>query len=589
MTQIPQLHVLPLSRFTAKTHLKLKAKKTTASKSSDSASPGGKDRSPDTHPDTHVLAVFEAEATAGGGSSSSKKNASPALTLTATSALPLVPLFHARLQQLQQAGVFKGAASSSQFIRFAVPDSMENFLFLGLGQAAPRNREQSALLSHSLILERLRVAGAQAWHQLVQSQATHPALWLETLEPHTATNIPHPSEQSLTLLERIRAFLEGFLLTAAEAPAFFKKTPGNPPATPAIKPKPRHLSLVSESLEVQKALPRLILELEAMAEAVQLTRSWSNLPSNVGTPSFYALEAKKLAAKEGWKCRILSEAEARKEKMGLFLGVGQGSSQESQFVVLEYTPPVAAGPRKPKTLALVGKGVTFDSGGISLKPGLRMEEMKHDMTGAATVVGALLLASRLKVKNRVVALLPFVENMPDGEAIQPGNVLTSRSGKTVEIYNTDAEGRLILADALDFAHTYKPDVIVDLATLTGAVSVALGKLRAALFANSPQLTEQLLAISERTGERLWSLPMDEDYVDDLLTDQADLRNVANDGLGGTIRAAVFLRQFIRVGVSWAHLDIAGTGYQVSHLPYCPKKGASGLFVRTMARLAAELE
>jgi leucyl aminopeptidase len=229
--------------------------------------------------------------------------------------------------------------------------------------------------------------------------------------------------------------------------------------------------------------------------------------------------------------------------------------------------------------------VTFDSGGISIKPSLRMEEMKHDMTGAATVMGALALAAHQKCKHRLLGVLVFCENMPDGKAIQPGNVLTSRSGKTVEVINTDAEGRLILADALDFIQDQKPDALVDIATLTGAVSIALGKLCCGILGNDPKLTQSLQAAGEASGERLWELPLFDEYFEDLKSDCADMKNSANDSYGGTIRGAIFLKQFIRKGVRWAHLDIAATAWNLGHLPYCPKKGASGAYVRTLARWA----
>jgi leucyl aminopeptidase len=257
------------------------------------------------------------------------------------------------------------------------------------------------------------------------------------------------------------------------------------------------------------------------------------------------------------------------------------------MVVVEYNPKPVKGAPAPKTLAFVGKGITFDTGGISLKPGARMEEMKHDMTGAATVFGAVLLASRLKVPNRVVGIMAFAENMPDGNAIVPGTVVTGRAGKSVEINNTDAEGRLVLADALDYAHDFKPDAIVNLATLTGAIGVSLGKYFSGLFANDDGLVRALKDACASQGEKLWEMPATDEYFDDLKTDSADMRNVAPDSYGGAIRAAVFLKQFIKPKQAWAHLDIATLANGVTYLSYIPKRGASGLFVRTLARLAAD--
>jgi leucyl aminopeptidase len=214
------------------------------------------------------------------------------------------------------------------------------------------------------------------------------------------------------------------------------------------------------------------------------------------------------------------------------------------------------------------------------------------MTGASTLFGAILLASKWKVPNRVIAVLGFVENMPDGEALQPGNVITARNGLTVEVINTDAEGRLVLADILDYAQDQKvggaaPAVVINAATLTGAVAVALGKYCCGLMTNDDGLAQQLIDAGKAHGERLWPLPQWDEYFDDLKTEYADMRNVANDGNGGTIRGGIFLKQFIRKGVKWAHLDIACTAWGVTHLSYLPKKGASGLHVRTVARFLAD--
>ena len=345
-----------------------------------------------------------------------------------------------------------------------------------------------------------------------------------------------------------------------------------------------------KSLKAQ--LDTELSQVQATGEAVRVTRDWSNEPSNIGTPSYYAGEAKRLAQQFGLKCRILSEQEAKREKMGLFLGVGQGSVQENRLVVVEYSPknlkksPKENG-KNGKTIALVGKGVTFDSGGISIKPSAKMEDMKHDMTGAATVMGAILLASQWKVPNRVIAVMAFVENMPDGEAIQPGNILTARNGKTVEVINTDAEGRLVLADALDFAQDFKPDAVIDVATLTGAVSVALGKYCCGILGNDEELIGAIQRAGEAHGERIWQLPLFDEYFDDLKSDYADMKNSANDSNGGTIRGAMFLKQFIRKKTLWAHLDIASTAYNLGHSSYLPKKGASGAYVRTLARFVAD--
>ena len=271
--------------------------------------------------------------------------------------------------------------------------------------------------------------------------------------------------------------------------------------------------------------------------------------------------------------------------MDLFLAVSEGSDREARVVILEYTPK--SGAKAAKTVSFVGKGVTFDSGGISIKPSGRMEDMKHDMTGAATMLGATLLAARAGVKNNLITVLVFCENMPSGNATQPGNVIRARNGKTVEIINTDAEGRLILADALDLAQDYKPDVIVDSATLTGACSIALGKLCSALFSNNDKLTKQIMTASENAQEALWELPMWDEFFEDMKSNYADMMNSCNDSYGGTIRGAVFLKQFIREGQKWAHVDLANRAYDQGYLPYNPRKGASGVYVRTFAQFVQD--
>jgi leucyl aminopeptidase len=213
--------------------------------------------------------------------------------------------------------------------------------------------------------------------------------------------------------------------------------------------------------------------------------------------------------------------------------------------------------------------------------------MKHDMTGAATVMGAVMLAAKWKAPNRVIGIMAFVENMPDGNALQPGNVINTRAGKTVEVINTDAEGRLILADVLDYAQDFKPDAVVNVATLTGAVVVALGKHCCGLMGNEDLLMDGLRRAGELNNERMWQLPLYDEYFEDLKSDYADLKNSANQPAGGTIRGGIFLKQFIRKGTAWAHMDIAATAYDMGHVNYFPKRGASGMYVRTLAQFAMD--
>jgi leucyl aminopeptidase len=418
--------------------------------------------------------------------------------------------------------------------------------------------------------EKVRQAGGQAWTKLLAEKCKGAAIHVDTL-----TGIKGLKGE-LSPARLVRAFAEGLVLGAYQ---FNKhKSKGDDYAGPS------RLTFVTTDRALKATLDEQLARVRAIAEAVTVTRDWSNEPPNTGTPEFFAAEARRLGREYGLKVRVLNEADCKRERMGLFLAVGQGSEREGRVVVVEYSPKKA---RKGKTVSLVGKGITFDTGGISIKPAMKMEDMKHDMTGAATVMGAVILAAQWKVSNRVIGVMGFTENMPDGNAVVPGAVVKSRSGKTVEIINTDAEGRLILADLLDYAQDMKPDVMINIATLTGACGIALGKLCAGMMGNDDATMEALVRSGNSSGERLWQLPLWDEYFDDMKSDSADMKNVGDNPMGGTIRGGIFLKQFIRKGMPWAHLDIAYTGSNVGHLPYFPKRGASGQHVRTLAQFAAD--
>ena len=465
------------------------------------------------------------------------------------------------VDRLRKSDAFSGALGSVQYARFAGKGG-ESCLLAGMGAAA------------ELTEEKARVAGGNAWQRLKAEKSKAAVVQLDSLVEVKGL------KADLSHLGIVRAFVEGLILGAYEFNKYKSKKTDDYSG-------PSKLTFVTTEKGLKQQLDHELPRLQAEAEAIWVTRDWSNEPSNEGTPEFYAAEARKLAKAYGLKCTILTERDAASEKMGLFLGVGQGAEREGRIVVLEYTPRGRGASKNLKTIALVGKGVTFDSGGISIKPSMRMEEMKHDMTGAATVMGAILLAAKWEVPNRIVAIMAFTENMPDGNAIQPGNVIKSRAGKTVEIINTDAEGRLILADVLDYAQDLKPDAVIDVATLTGAVSVALGKYCCAILGNDELLIDAVRRAGDNNGERIWQLPLFDEYFEDLKSDTADMKNSANDSYGGTIRGAIFLKQFIKKGTAWAHLDIAATSTGLGYLSYYPKKGASGAYVRTLAKFAAD--
>ncbi len=302
----------------------------------------------------------------------------------------------------------------------------------------------------------------------------------------------------------------------------------------------------------------------AIAHGMDLARDLGNLPGNICTPAHLAERAQALAQELGFKCEVLDRAKLEELKMGSFLSVTNGSDQPPKFIVLEYL----GGTKKQKPLVLVGKGITFDSGGISLKPGADMDQMKFDMCGAASVLGAFRAVAELKAKVNLIGLVPTCENMPNGRATKPGDVVKSMSGQTIEVLNTDAEGRLILCDALTYAERYEPAAVVDIATLTGAMVIALGHVACGVFSNSDSLGRALLNAGEDAFDRGWQLPLWDDYQEALNSNFADFANIGGRA-GGSITAACFLSKFAKK-FDWAHLDIAGVAWKEGK-----EKGATG--------------
>lgn len=321
---------------------------------------------------------------------------------------------------------------------------------------------------------------------------------------------------------------------------------------------------------------------DAAIDGTYLARDLMNEPPNVLHPESFAERARQLES-EGLEVEILGEKEMTELGMGALLGVGQGSVRESKLAVMKWM----GGPSGEAPLALVGKGVCFDTGGISLKPGAQMEDMKGDMGGAAAVTGTMLALARRKARANVVGLIGLVENMPDGNAQRPGDIVTSASGQTIEIQNTDAEGRLVLADVLWYAQDkYKPKAIVDLATLTGAIVISLGHEHAGLFSNDDALAEQLLSAGKTSGETVWRLPLGEPYDKLLKSKFADMRNIGGRS-AGSITAAQFLQRFIDKGTAWAHLDIAGVAWREGEKAPTDPAWASGFGPRLLSQWIAE--
>ncbi len=313
------------------------------------------------------------------------------------------------------------------------------------------------------------------------------------------------------------------------------------------------------------ALAAALTQAVAMAQGVALAKDLGNLPGNVCTPAYLAQQAVALAkAHKSIKVTVLEEKDMKKLGMGSLLSVTRGSEEPAKLITLEYH----GANKKQKPIVLVGKGITFDSGGISLKPGAEMDEMKFDMCGAASVLGAMQAVAEMGLKLNVVGIIPSCDNMPSGTATKPGDIVTSMSGQTIEILNTDAEGRLILCDALTYAARFEPDTVIDIATLTGACVIALGHVASGLFSNQDKLAQELLAAGEQTQDRAWHMPLWEEYQPLLDSNFADMQNIGGRA-GGSITAACFLSRFTK-DYRWAHLDIAGTAWKSGK-----EKGATG--------------
>jgi len=420
---------------------------------------------------------------------------------------------------------------------------------------------------------RLLVVGAGERDKITAAVARQIAgTAIRTLKPLKCRSVAVVLADELAAPEMVEAVAEGALLADFETDRL--KTDD--------KLREKHIDTVSVSV------PKITRDLEAafskgqiVAEAQNFTRTLVNEPSNLMTPPSMAEHARKMAGEHGLRIDVLDQARLKQLGCGALLGVAQGSIQPPCLIHIEYVPESAGSGQVH--LALVGKGVTFDTGGVSIKPADGMEKMKYDMAGAASVIGAMAAIARLKPAVRVSAFAPCAENMLSNNAQRPGDIVRTLSGKTVEVLNTDAEGRLILADALTYAiRNCGATHVVDAATLTGAIVVALGHIHAGLFSNDAALQDSILAAGRKAGETFWPMPLDEDYNDYLKSPSADLPNIGGRW-GGAVTAAKFLEAFVD-SKPWAHLDIAGTAWLEEGKPYLTK-GPSGLPVRTLVELA----
>jgi len=354
------------------------------------------------------------------------------------------------------------------------------------------------------------------------------------------------------------------------------------------KDKPLTQVSVYAKPDQAKAYGRLPARVETVCGGTVLAREWVSMPPNDKRPDRFSQLICKALKKEKIKITVLDANRLRRHRMSGILAVGAGSCVPPRMLILDYHPGSPAKAKKNKqTVVLLGKGVTFDSGGINLKPSTGLEDMKTDMSGAAAVAATLLSAARLKAGYRIIGVIPVVENMPSGDASRPGDIITSHAGKTVEIGNTDAEGRLILIDAMSYAvKMYHPDVMIDMATLTGACVVALGEKIAGVFSSDAALRDVIVAAGETTHERCWPMPMPEDYKELLKSDFADIKNISSSRWGGAITAALFLSEFVGKA-RWAHIDIAGPAYSAKDGPYC-RAGGTGFGVRLMMEVLNRL-
>ena len=355
------------------------------------------------------------------------------------------------------------------------------------------------------------------------------------------------------------AHAEALVAAVSDATYTYRHTKPSAPAGPALE----RVTLLTDKASA-KAVQAGLARGQGVAAGVTLARECANRPGNHCTPTDLAAEARKLAKAHGFKVEVLERKDCEKLGMGSFLAVSQGSDEPPKFIVLRYD----GAPKGQAPVVLVGKGITFDTGGISIKPAADMDEMKFDMGGAASVLGTFRALGELKPAVNVVGLIPSCENMPGGRSMKPGDVVTSMSGQTIEVLNTDAEGRLILCDALTYAARFKPAAVIDIATLTGACVVALGHHRSGLFTSDDALAESLLAAGGAALDPAWRMPLDDEYEEALKSNFADMGNVGGRA-GGAITAAIFLRKFAD-GYRWAHLDIAGTAWKSG-----AAKGATG--------------
>ncbi|MGV6808254.1 MAG: leucyl aminopeptidase [bacterium] len=450
-------------------------------------------------------------------------------------------------------GDFNGELNSTTLLYQATGIAAKRVLLVGCGEQASFNVKKLAQVSHTA------------------------AIQLLTMNIHQATSCL----ASALPTDHAPQALQQCVLAQAKAAYRFVDYKSDAPEAPTLSECLFAVAMDAEADHTRyEALTQSFAESVAIAHGMSLTKDLANLPSNVCTPSYLAEQAhEQFVDYEQLSVQILEESDMEALNMGAFLSVGKGSDEPSKFILLEYNGAATDAEQAP--IVLVGKGITFDTGGISIKPSGAMDEMKYDMGGAASVFGAMKACCELQLPINVVAAIAAAENMPSGRASKPGDIVTTMSGQTVEILNTDAEGRLVLCDALTYIGKYQPKAVIDLATLTGACIVALGHHISGLMANDDELATQLAQAGDYAQDAVWRLPMTDDYQNQLKSNFADIPNIGADRSAGTITAACFLSRFTQA-YRWAHIDIAGTAWQSG-----AKKGATGRPVPLLTQFLIE--
>lgn len=397
----------------------------------------------------------------------------------------------------------------------------------------------------------------------------------QLLKTGELTLVP-PQTENLSLKQMIYALVLGVEIAAYDPSLMYKS-----------EKVERTLALVQILVEKGKDYKEALKKGMVVAESINLARKLGDMPANEMTPTYFLTMAKRIARENKLKAAVITESKAKKMGMGAFAGVAAGSDEPSYMIALEYK----GNPRSKEKLGLVGKGLTFDSGGISIKPSSGMHEMKYDMSGAAAVLATLQAAAKLNLKTNLVGVMGVTENLPSGKALKPGDIVKTYSGTTVEVLNTDAEGRLVLIDALSFAQKhFKVTKLIDLATLTGAMVISLGDFITGVFSNNDQFAQKIVQIGKEVGEKFWQLPLSEEYEEMIKSEIADVANIGHGGsipgAAGSITAAKFLEKVVEKGKPWAHLDIAGTAWDLKPKPF-RGPGAAGTGVKTLVELAEE--